>query len=141
MFKIIQSWQNKKNIRKNLLGFLSEIEKNLEIYYVMDQRQFITSCYLMDKWQQVKDFDILKVHPEIKLYVDCLVDFNKAYEEYKVYEQWYSSDMKNKNNENAKKLHALKDSLQVKIKTFEGIIIAAGQALERELLNLGFIDN
>ncbi len=141
MLKLLKSWHQKSLFKKQLLEFLDEIEKNLEIYYVMDQRQFITNPYLLEKWQKVKDLDVLKAHQEIKKYADALTDFNKAYEDYKSYEQWYSSDMKNKNAENAKKLHTLKDSLQIKIKSFEAVIITAGQVLERELLNLGFIDN
>ena len=141
MLEFLKSWQGKHSFKNNLLEFLDEIEKNLEIYYVMDQRQFVTNCFLLDKWQKVKDLEVLKTHQDIKKYAEALMDFNKAYEDYKSYEQWYSSDMKNKNSENAKQLHTLKDSLQIKIKSFEAIIITAGQSLERELLNLGFIDN
>jgi hypothetical protein len=47
--------------------------------------------------------------------------------------------MKNKTSDNAKKLHAFKHGLDAKVKSMEAIIITAGQSLEKELLNLGFI--
>ena len=141
MLKAIKEWQYNKNLRKVLLGFLTEMDRNLETYYVMDQRQFITHGYLMDSWVLVKDMDLIKKHEEIKVYAQALLDFNASYEEYKKFEQWYTSDINHKNADNAKKLHQLKDSLQVKIKNFEVIIMRAGQTFEKELLSLGFIEN
>ena len=141
MLKAIKDWQYNKNLKKILLDFLTEMDKNLETYYVMDQRQFITHGYLMDSWPLVKDMDLIKKHEEIKVYAQALLDFNSSYEEYKKFEQWYTSDLKHKTADNAKKLHQLKDSLQLKIKNFEVIIMSAGQIFEKELLSLGFIEN
>ena len=85
--------------------------------------------------------DLVKAQEPIKIYGAALMDFNKAYEEHKAYEKWYSSDMQNKTPDNAKKLHALKHDLHERIKSLEAIIILAGQQLEKELLNLGFVSN
>ena len=57
----------------------------------------------------------------------------------KTYEKWDGSDLQHRNAENAKKLHAFKNILDQKVKQLEAIIIIAGQALEKELLNLGYI--
>ncbi len=141
MLGIIQSWRKKNSSQKNLLSFLSEMEKNLETYYVMDQRQFIVHGFQMDKSNSVKDLEIIRNNKDIQLYLESLNNFNNAYQEYKSYEKWYTSDENNKNNENARKLHSLKDSLQTRIKNYEAIIVQAGQSLERELLKLGFITN
>lgn len=141
MKNIIESWNQKHSMKKNLLKFLEEMEKNLETYYVMDQRQFIVHGFVMDRWQLIKDVDFIKNNKEILLYCDALNEFNKAYEEYKNFEKWYVSDLNNKSNDNARKLHGLKDGLQIRIKNFESIIIYAGQALEKELLKLGYIDS
>ncbi len=141
MLGIIQSWRKKNSSKKNLLSFLSEMEKNLETYYVMDQRQFIVHGFQMDKSNSVKDLEIIRNNKDIQLYLESLNNFNNAYQEYKSYEKWYTSDEKNKNNDNARKLHSLKDSLQTRIKNYEAIIVQAGQSLERELLKLGFITN
>ena len=139
MFNAIQSWYTKNSLRKKLLSFLNEMEKNLETFYVMDQRQFIVGGYTMDVWDQVKDMDIIKNQAAVQTYVTALTDFNNAYKEYKEYEQWYSSDTQNKTNDNAKKLHALKNGLDQRIKPLEPVIILAGQSFEKELLNLGLI--
>ena len=141
MMDIIKSWRTKNDLRKLLLTFLAEMEKNLETFYVIEQRQFITVGFLMDTWGQVKDLDIIKYQEAVRIYASALLDFNKLFQEYKSYEQWYSSDLKNKTNDNAKKLHALKHGLDQKIKSLELVIIPAGQALEKDLLNLGFISD
>jgi hypothetical protein len=141
MFNNIKIWQQNRVQKKNLLNLLSEMEKNLEIYYVMDQRQFIIEGYQMEHWHLAKDLDIVKRHENIQMYAKSLLDFNKSHEEYKTFEKWYTSDMNNKTPENAKKLHTLKDFLQHQIKDFEKVIISAGQSLEKELLSLGLIDN
>jgi hypothetical protein len=141
MLDMIQSWRSKHALKKQLLTFLDEMEQNLEIYYVTDQRQFMTGGFIMAAWDKVKNIEVIQRHESIKIYATTLLDFNKSYKEFKEYEQWYSSDMNNKSTENAKKLHALKAELDLNLKTLEAIIIPAGQALEQELLNLGFISH
>ena len=141
MLDIIQSWNAKNKLKKQLLDFLAEMEKNLEIYYVTDQRQFITGGFTMKTWEQVEGLEMIKKHEAIGQYATALLNFNKSYLEHKEYEQWYTSDSKNKNNENAKKLHALKHDLDLQLKPLEVVIITAGQVLEQELLNLGFISH
>jgi hypothetical protein len=139
MLDIIQSWRLKKNLKKQLLALLDEMEKNLETYFVIDQRQFITGGFAMTVWEKTKDLDVVKKHADIKRYGTVLTEFNAAFAENKAYEQWYTSNIEHKTPENAKKLHALKNALDARVKTLEAIIIPAGQALEKELLNLGFI--
>lgn len=141
MFYAIKDWQHKRQLRKNLLGLLDEMEKNLETYYVIDQRQFITNGFLMHQWENCKDIDLIKKHEAIKVYAASLTSFNEAFEEQRAYEQWYTSNMEHKTPDNAKKLHALKNGLMDRVKTIEAVIIPAGQVLEKELLNLGFITN
>ncbi|MBF0490062.1 MAG: hypothetical protein HQL15_05515 [Candidatus Omnitrophica bacterium] len=138
---MIYSWYAKKSLKKQLLDFLGEMEKNLEIYYVMDQRQFITGGFIMDTWEKVKDLEILKSQEAIQLYASTLLAFNSAFNENKTFEKWYSSSLEHRTPENAKKLHAFKNDLDQRVKTLEAIIIPAGQSLEKELLKLGFITN
>jgi len=126
-------------LKKNLFDFLAEMEKNMESFYVLDQRQFITHGFLMDVWPVVKDIDIIKRHDSIILYAKAMEDFNLSFNAHKEYEAWYSADLKNKTPESAKKLHALKDELDGKIMGLEAVIILAGQDLEREMLQLGLL--
>ena len=126
-------------MKKNLFDFLAEMEKNLEFFYVMDQRQFITNGFLTDIWPRVKDMDIIKRHETIVIYAQAMEDFNHSLKAYKEYEAWYTGDVKNKTPEGARKLHALKHELDLKLKSFEAVIIPAGQDLEREMLKLGLL--
>jgi len=141
MFQQIQAWQAKRQLRTQLLAFLDEMEKNLETYYVMDQRQFIIHGYEMKQWEKCKELDIVKKHEAIQVYGATLTAFNQAHQAHKEYEQWFSSNIDHKTNDNAKKLHDMKNGVVARIKTLEAVIIPAGQALEKELLDLGFITN
>jgi len=139
MFSIFRKSSKDGQFRKNLFDFLAEMEKNLEFFYVMDQRQFITAGFLTDTWDTVKDLDIIKRNESIVLYAKATKNFNQALKEYKDYELWYTADVKHKSPENARKLHALKHVLDLKLREMEAVIIPAGQDLEREMLKLGLL--
>lgn len=139
MFSIFKKNLKDEKLKKILFDFLAEMEKNLEFYYVMDQRQFITHGFLTDMWPLVQNMDIIKKHETIALYAKAMEDFNNSLKIYKEYEIWYTGDIKNKNPENARKLHALKHELDQKLKVMEALIITAGQDLEREMLKLGLL--
>jgi len=126
-------------LKKNLLDFLAEMEKNLETFYVMDQRQFITYGFSMDKWPLVKDLDIIKKHGTIARYAKAIEEFNASLKAFKEYESWYTGDLKNKTPEGSRKLHAMKHELDERIRAMEALIIPAGQDLEREMLQLGLL--
>ncbi len=59
---------------------------------------------------------IIKRHETIALYAHATEDFNRSLKAYKEYETWYTGDIKNKTPENARKLHALKHELDLKLK-------------------------
>ena len=134
---------NKKSIdakmKKDLFDFLAELEKNLELFYVMDQRQFITNGFLTDVWSRVKEMDLIKKHETVIQYARAVQNFNLGLKAHKDYEAWYVGDVNNKNPENARKLHALKNDLDLKLKDLEALIILAGQDVEREMLKLGLL--
>jgi len=139
MLSFFKKHQTDEQLRKSLFDFLAEMEKNLELFYVMDQRQFITSGYLTDVWPRVKDIDIIKRHETIAVYAQDIEGFNQALKVHKEYEAWYIGDVNNKTPENARKLHALKAELDGKLKNMEAVIILAGQDLEREMVQLGLL--
>ena len=119
MFSIFKKNSADAGLRKNLFDFLAEMEKNLEFFYVMDQRQFIISGFLTDCWSRVKDIDIIKQHETISRYAAATEDFNQSLKSFKEYEAWYTGDTKNKTPEGAKKLHALKHEMDQKLKGME----------------------
>ena len=139
MFSIFKKKSTEEQIRKNLFDLLAELEKNLEFFYVMDQRQFITNGFLTDVWPRVKGMDIIKRHESILIYAKATEDFNLSLKAYKEYESWYTGDVKNKTPEGSRKLHALKHDLDQRLRGMEAVIIPAGQDLEREMLQLGLL--
>ena len=139
MIGFVQKIARRQKLKKNLLAFLAEMEKNLETFYVMDQRQFITGGFLTRAWDQIKDEALIKKHASILVYIRAIEDVNRMVKEHKEFEQWYAADMNNKTPDNARKLHGMKNDLDKKLKTMEAVIIPAGQALEREMLQLGML--
>ncbi|MDE1920496.1 MAG: hypothetical protein KGJ09_01790 [Candidatus Omnitrophica bacterium] len=139
MFSIFKKYAAEKQLSKSLYDLLAEMEKNLEFFYVMDQRQFITHGFLTDAWGLVKDMEIIRRHETILKYGSAMEDFNGSLKAYKDFETWYAGDVNNKNAQNARKLHALKSELDQKLKAMEAVIILAGQDLEREMLKLGLL--
>lgn len=139
MIPLISKFQQEQQMKKNLLAFLEEMEKNLETFYVMDQRQFITQGFSLRAWATVKENPQIKKHESIVVCQKELESFNLLFKEHKEYEIWYTSDINHKTPENAKKLHGMKHDLDKKLKAMEALIIPAGQALEKEMLDLGLL--
>ena len=139
MFSIFKRNPKEDRSGKVLFDFLAEMEKNLEFFYVMDQRQFITHGFLIDVWLRVKDLDMIRQHETILMYARAMQDFNQSLKAYKEFEAWYTSDINHKSPENARKLHVLKNDLDHRLKGMESVIILAGQDLERQMLKLGLL--
>ena len=139
MIPLIRKMQEEQQIKKDLVAFLDEMERNLETFYVMDQRQFITQGFALRTWAQVKDQPCIKKHESILVCMKCLDEFNNLFQAHKDFEKWYTSDLQHKTPDNAKKLHGMKHDLDKKLKAMESIIIPAGQALEKEMLDLGLL--
>ena len=126
-------------LKKDLAAFLNELEKNLELFYVMDQRQFITQGFSTNAWERVKGMEMVKKYEAIGLCMRTLEGFNRLFKEHKEFEKWYAADMANKTKENALKLHHMKQDLEAQLKGIEGSIILAGQALEKDMLATGLL--
>jgi len=139
MFSLFKKNSKEEELKKDLFDFLAEMEKNLEFFYVMDQRQFVIHGFLTDRWPRVKEMDYIKRHETIAVYAKAMEDFNHAFKAHKAYEAWYTADIQNKTPENARKLHAMKNELDLKLKDMEAVIILAGQDLEKEMLKLGLL--
>ena len=96
MIPLIQNIQQKHQLKKTLFAFLAEMEKNLETFYVIDQRQFITYGFSMGAWADVKELSYIKKHESISVYARALEEFNALYKAHKEFEQWYSTDLERK---------------------------------------------
>jgi len=120
----------KKHGQKNfLLALLEEINSNLERYYVIDQRQFITMDFEMGVWEEARHFSGAQFPGEILDYAAALEDFNRVFADCQAFEVTYSASIDNKTLETAKVLHAKKEALEEKFRSLQPRIMAAQQAL------------
>ena len=139
MFLFLRRIFHRRRIRKFMTPLLDEMEKNLEKYYIMDQRQFIESNFDMQAWNKAQSLKEFVFDERLKHYAYILEQFNTSYAVFKEFERWYVSDLKNKTAENAKKLHTQKQELEKRMKKLDRVIIPAGQVLEKKLLELKII--
>lgn len=122
-----------------LLPFYEELKKNLEIYHVMDQRQFIDMEFKAEVWLKVKAQEIILSFDRVQTYGRAIEDFNQFYQDFKKFEKWYASDMANKTRDNAQKLHTQRSELEGKLKGLYPVICRAGEQVEYKLIALGLL--
>lgn len=122
-----------------LMPFYGELKKNLEIYHVMDQRQFIDMEFKADVWLKVKTQDTVRSFDKVMIYGRAIEDFNQFYRDFKEFEKWYASDMTNKTRDNAQKLHTQRSELEGKLKALYPVICHAGEQVEYKLIDLGLL--
>jgi predicted MPP superfamily phosphohydrolase len=139
MFDVLKSLTRHGRDQKALMKFYDELKKNLEIFYVMDQRQFIDMEFRAAAWGRIKDLTLTKTFPKILAYGSSVEDFNGFYRRFKEFEKWYAADMANKTKDNAQKLHTQRSELEGKLKTMYPVICSAGEELEYKLIDLGLI--
>ena len=126
MMKFFRRFQKKRELKKNWLAFFLEVNKNLESYYVMFQLDRLR-FFNLDVWERVKNNRDLPLTSDVLRYAEILNDYNQTLKAFKDYEQWYSSDLKNKIPDNGRILHAKKDAAQEK---FQGLATARSSAQE-----------
>ncbi|MBF0485187.1 MAG: hypothetical protein HQL16_01605 [Candidatus Omnitrophica bacterium] len=120
--------------RKNFLVALwHEINLNLERYFVVEQRQFITEPFENNACHEARTFASLKFPRELTEYAHAVDQFNALFREMKEFEAFYSSSIDKKTKENAEILHQQKESLQVMFNGLRPKIDAAQSSLRRLL--------
>ena len=124
---------------KALMPFYGELKKNLEIYHVMDQRQFIDMEFKMDTWQKIKSTEHIHSFDKVYTYGQKIEEFNQFYRTFKEFEKWYAADMANKTRDNAQKLHTQRNQLEIQLKELYPVICKAGEQIEYKLIALGLI--
>ena len=128
--------------------FFHYLDRPLSIYSKRIIRQFVSSIFEKEKTSLNRvdyifcsDKFLLQLNKKFlghSFYTDILTFDLSENQKGIVSEVYISID---RVGENAKKLHTLKNGLDQRVKTLEPIIIKAGQILEKELLNLGFVSN
>ena len=126
LFRPIFKHGRKRNF---LLELLNEVNTNMERFYVIDQRQFISMNFEMQAWEEARHFSGADFPSEVKEYATALEDFNRTFDDCRACEEVYSSSIENKTLEAAKVLHAKKEALEEKFKNIQPRILTAQKAL------------
>jgi hypothetical protein len=120
--------------QKNFLVALwDEVNRNLERYYVVEQRQFITEAFDIEAWEEARMFLSLAFPDALVGYAAAVRDFNAVLRDMKEFEGIYSSSIEKKTRENAHILHAKKEALDEQFQRLRPLIVSAQEAL-REML-------
>jgi hypothetical protein len=139
MFGVLEGLTPKGRQTKALMDLYGELRKNLEIFHVMDQRQFIDMEFRLQEWQKAGSADWAKAFDKVHVYGCLLEEFNAFYRGFKEYEKWYAADMDNKTRENAEKLHTQRSELDKKLKGLYPVICRAGEQVEYKLIEMGLL--
>ncbi|NTV29652.1 MAG: hypothetical protein HGA80_06190 [Candidatus Omnitrophica bacterium] len=125
-------WRRKppKNL---LLALWDEANRNLERYYVVEQRNFITEPFDSEALDEARLLGGVKFQAELTAYASAIRDFNVALQDVKAFEGVYASGIDHKTRENAEILHAKKEALDEQFKRLYPVIVAAQKVL-REML-------
>ena len=137
---MFQEFFKKRKTNKDLAVFYAEVKKNLESFYVMDQREYF-KLFMMEGWGAVKENAGLKFPSAVTDYVKALEAFNSAKDEHDRFEEFYTATMDNRTKANATVLHDKKEILKQKFQGLESVIKAAIKPLENELRLRGIIKN
>lgn len=120
--------------QKNFLKAIwEEANRNLERYYVVEQRQFITEAFDIEAWEDARMFSDLTFSDILSTYAAAIADFNAALKDVKEFEEVYSSSIDRKTRENAEVLHGKKEILEEKFQKLRPMIVSAQKSL-REIL-------
>ncbi len=111
------------------MDFYAEVAKNLESYYVMDQREYFRP-FRMEAWRTAGTIPALERSDAVREYVESLKAYNEDLAGMEEFERWYSSDVNNRTRENARILHDKKTAIAQRFPSFEGIIKKAKKAVE-----------
>jgi hypothetical protein len=129
MFSAFQEWRKTGREKKIWQAFEREVQKNLELCYVMSQlgqKKF----FLLESWQAIKDSASLPHNEPFLDYAGFLAEYNHLFQQAKDYEAWYSSDLERMSQENAKILHDKVEAVEEKFQEAQGAIHRTVQELK-----------
>lgn len=139
MLSMIKDWQRQQELKKYLRPFWREVCKNLELFYVMDQRQVIDKLFQTQQWLVVQELKNVNFTETIEQYAKAIEEHNTLLVDFKSFEKWYAGDTKNKTRDNAQQLHAKKALVNKHFKTLRPILESAKETLTKRLLSIGVL--
>lgn len=118
--------------RKNgLFSFFQEVTRNLELYYVVDQRQFISAPFEDEHLAVAFEYPVIRSSTSVRDYAHAVRTFNAFFSDVRTFEQKYLSFDEHRTKENAQILHEKKEKLQQQFESSRAFILAAQLELRR----------
>jgi hypothetical protein len=139
MLKTIQEFRRSLRLKKTLLPFYQEVRRNLEIYYVMDQRQFFDQTFHLEAWGNIREVPDLTITDRTRTYAERLESFNEAFREYRDYEEWFNADPERKTRDNSAVFHKKKQAVTEAFKGLGALIKDVFEHLEKTLEKIGLL--
>jgi hypothetical protein len=110
-----------------------EVNRNVERYCVIEQRQFISEFFDIEAWEEARAFSGIRFSREMEAYAVGVEAFNKLLKSAKDFEDKYSSSISHKTKINAEELHRRKENVDRAFEVLRPRIMTA-QAEMRKLL-------
>lgn len=118
--------------KKNSLFYLfEEVTCNLELYYVVDQRQFISGPFEDSLLAVAQEHPLVRSSMPVRDYAQTIRMFNTFFSDVRAFEQKYLSFDEHRTRENAQILHEKKEKLQKQFEDSRACVLAAQKELRR----------
>ncbi len=118
-----------RGVNRLLKNVYEEANRNLERYYVSEQRRFITDAFEIQVLEAAQTYLVINFPEEVISYADAVIDFNATLKDVKDLEAVYISNLAHKTRENAERLHSKKEALEQKMLRMKPIIVSAQKSL------------
>lgn len=138
MLNCLMKFIEKRKLEQKLLRLYREVALNWENWHVMHQRN-VLDRFALDAWLLFKSDPQFNSYAHAPLYVQKLTQYNQGMDDFRSYEEWYSSDIKNKVNENARQLHAKREAAFAIFKDLLAVIEPFKKEVETQLYREGIV--
>ncbi len=120
---------NSRQKNRYLAGLWQEVNSNLEHFYVIDQRGFVSAGFGLKAWEEALNCSGVEFGGDILGYAAVLEEFNRVFADMKQFECFYSSSMEHKTRANAEVLHSKKEALDEMARGLQPLILGAREQL------------
>jgi hypothetical protein len=136
--KFIETYIQRRRTKENLLAIFRGLEKSLESWYVMDQREVFNVFSDPPKECLLDNFDE-RLNKALQDFIELINAYNTQMKDFKDFEQWYSLDLEHKTKENARTLHAKRSAVEEKFRDIGPVIKVTKELFEQDLLKKNII--
>jgi len=126
---------DKHKNKKLLLDFHLEVYKIWESWHVMDQRN-VHDLFTINVWPNLKSHPDIQLDSKIAALLKPFEDYNATMKDFKDYQEFYNSDVRNKTIENGRILHEKREVVREKFRSLKPHIDPLRKVVEEQLIQL-----